>query len=75
MTESLPINALRDGGLTCIEVTMTTPNALEVIKSAREKLGDTAAIGVGTVLDAETARAAILARVYPASDPPVGYAA
>ncbi len=55
------VNALRDGGITCIEVTMTTPNALEVIKAAREKLGDTAAIGVGTVLDAETARAAILA--------------
>jgi 2-dehydro-3-deoxyphosphogluconate aldolase/(4S)-4-hydroxy-2-oxoglutarate aldolase len=55
------VNALRDGGLTCIEVTMTTPNALEVIKAAREKLGDTTAIGVGTVLDAETARSAILA--------------
>ena len=55
------VNALRDGGLTCIEVTMTTPNALDVIRSAREKVGDTAAIGVGTVLDAETARAAILA--------------
>ena len=27
------VNALRDGGLTCIEVTMTTPNALEVIKA------------------------------------------
>jgi len=55
------VNALRDGGLTCIEVTMTTPNALDVIRSAREKVGDTAAIGVGTVLDAQTARAAILA--------------
>jgi 2-dehydro-3-deoxyphosphogluconate aldolase / (4S)-4-hydroxy-2-oxoglutarate aldolase len=55
------VNALRDGGLTCIEVTMTTPNALEVIRAAREKVGDAAAIGVGTVLDSETARAAILA--------------
>jgi len=55
------VNALREGGLTCIEVTMTTPNALDVIKAAREKMGDAAAIGVGTVLDAETARAAILA--------------
>ena len=55
------VNALRDGGLTCIEVTMTTPNALEVIRAAREAVGDSAAIGVGTVLDAETARAAILA--------------
>ena len=55
------VSALRDGGLTCIEVTMTTPNALEVIHQAREKMGDSAAIGVGTVLDSETARAAILA--------------
>lgn len=55
------VSALRDGGLTCIEVTMTTPNAFDVIRQAREKVGDSAAIGVGTVLDAETARAAILA--------------
>ncbi len=55
------VNALRDGGLTCIEVTMTTPNALDVIKAARQQVGEAAAIGVGTVLDAETARAAILA--------------
>lgn len=55
------VNALREGGVTCIEVTMTTPNALEVIKEARIACGDSAAIGVGTVLDSETARAAILA--------------
>src|SRR5688572_29855196 len=55
------VKALREGGVTAIEVTMTTPNALEVIRAARETMGDTAAIGVGTVLDAETARAAILA--------------
>jgi 2-dehydro-3-deoxyphosphogluconate aldolase/(4S)-4-hydroxy-2-oxoglutarate aldolase len=68
------VSALRDGGLTCIEVTMTTPDALEVIHAAREKMGDSAAIGVGTVLDAETARAAILAGaqfvVAPIFDPP-----
>lgn len=55
------VNALREGGLTCIEVTMTTPNALEVIARARRQVGETAAIGVGTVLDPETARAAIMA--------------
>ena len=55
------VNALRSGGVTCIEVTMTTPNALEVIRAARKAVGDSAAIGVGTVLDSETARAAILA--------------
>lgn len=55
------VNALCEGGLTCIEVTMTTPNALEVIRKARRVVGDSAAIGVGTVLDAETARSAFLA--------------
>lgn len=55
------VRHLRQGGVTCIEVTMTTPDALEVIRAARAQLGDEAAIGVGTVLDAETARAAILA--------------
>lgn len=55
------VNALRAGGVTCIELTMTTPNALEVVRQAREACGGSAFIGVGTVLDAETARAAILA--------------
>jgi 2-dehydro-3-deoxyphosphogluconate aldolase/(4S)-4-hydroxy-2-oxoglutarate aldolase len=55
------VRALHDGGLTCIEVTMSTPSALDVIRQARQALGDSAFIGVGTVLDAETARAAILA--------------
>jgi 2-dehydro-3-deoxyphosphogluconate aldolase/(4S)-4-hydroxy-2-oxoglutarate aldolase len=53
--------ALRNGGITCIEVTMTTPGALEVIRQARAELGDEALIGVGTVLDADTAEAAIAA--------------
>ncbi len=55
------VNALRAGGVTCIELTMTTPNALEVVRQAREACGGSAFIGVGTVLDPETARAAILA--------------
>lgn len=55
------VRALHEGGLTCIEVTMTTPNALEVISAAREAIGESAAIGVGTVLDREEARAAIQA--------------
>lgn len=55
------VKALREGGVTCIEVTMTTPNALEVIGKARQYCGDSAFIGVGSVLDSETARAAMLA--------------
>jgi 2-dehydro-3-deoxyphosphogluconate aldolase/(4S)-4-hydroxy-2-oxoglutarate aldolase len=53
--------ALFEGGVLAIEVTMNTPNALQAITAMREKLDGNAVIGVGTVLDAETARAAILA--------------
>ncbi len=52
--------ALREGGVVAIEVTMTVPGALKVIEEASTKMEDTI-VGVGTVLDAETARAAILA--------------
>lgn len=53
--------ALRDGGVTAMEITMTTPNALEVIKSVSRALGDSILMGVGTVLDETTARLALLA--------------
>jgi 2-dehydro-3-deoxyphosphogluconate aldolase/(4S)-4-hydroxy-2-oxoglutarate aldolase len=53
--------ALYAGGVTGMEVTMTTPNALQVIADVRKKFGDTVLIGVGSVLDTETCRAAILA--------------
>lgn len=52
--------ALREGGLTCLEITMTTPGALEAIRESRERLPDVV-MGAGTVLDAVTAREAILA--------------
>ena len=58
----LPLSeALIAGGVRVIEVSMTTPNALVAIREAREKLGERALIGVGTVLDENTARAAIAA--------------
>ena len=53
--------ALLAGGVTAIEVTMTTPNALRVIGDVVAKFGDRVLMGVGSVLDAETARAALLA--------------
>lgn len=52
--------ALREGGLSCLEITMTTPGALRAIEEARERLPDVL-MGAGTVLDAVTAREAILA--------------
>lgn len=53
--------AIKEGGVDVIEVTMTTPNALQVISEVAQKYGDKVLVGVGTVLDAETARAAMFA--------------
>ena len=55
------VAALAEGGVGVAEVTFTVPGALEVLKSAKERLGDRVLLGAGTVLDTETARAAILA--------------
>ena len=52
--------ALHAGGLYCLEITMTTPGALRAIEDAREELPNVL-MGAGTVLDASTARQAILA--------------
>jgi 2-dehydro-3-deoxyphosphogluconate aldolase/(4S)-4-hydroxy-2-oxoglutarate aldolase len=54
-------DALVAGGVPTMEVTMTTPNAIQVISEVKAKLGDKICMGVGTVLDTETCRAAILA--------------
>ena len=53
--------ALYEGGVTGMEVTMTTPNALQVINDVSKRFGKKVLIGVGSVLDTETCRAAILA--------------
>jgi len=53
--------ALSAGGVTSVEFTFTNPRAAEVITTVRDDVGDSAFIGAGTVLDAETARIAILA--------------
>ena len=54
-------DAIKAGGVRVIEVTMTTPGALDVIAAASQKYGAEVLFGAGSVLDAETARAAILA--------------
>jgi 2-dehydro-3-deoxyphosphogluconate aldolase/(4S)-4-hydroxy-2-oxoglutarate aldolase len=53
--------ALAKGGVSFLEITMTVPKALSIVEQAVDVLNDEVIIGVGTVLDAETARAAILA--------------
>lgn len=53
--------ALRDGGVKLVEITMTVPGALDIINSVSKKIEGDVFIGAGTVLDAATARMAILA--------------
>lgn len=53
--------ALVAGGVASMEVTMTTPNALGVVTEATRHFGERILMGVGSVLDAETCRAALLA--------------
>src|SRR4030095_4576301 len=56
----LPLSeALISGGVLAIEITMTTPNALDAIRSMRSHFGTRALIGVGTVLDAKVCAAAL----------------
>lgn len=55
------VEALALGGVTAAEITFTVPDAIEVIRQVRREVGDSVVLGAGTVLDSETARAAILA--------------
>jgi 2-dehydro-3-deoxyphosphogluconate aldolase/(4S)-4-hydroxy-2-oxoglutarate aldolase len=55
------VEALLAGGLDVVELTMTVPSALKVIEKVVERHGHAAVVGAGTVLDAETARACMLA--------------
>jgi 2-dehydro-3-deoxyphosphogluconate aldolase/(4S)-4-hydroxy-2-oxoglutarate aldolase len=52
--------ALLAGGVEVMEVTFTVPRALAVLEEVANRLGDRIVLGAGTVLDPETARAAIL---------------
>jgi 2-dehydro-3-deoxyphosphogluconate aldolase/(4S)-4-hydroxy-2-oxoglutarate aldolase len=53
--------AIQKGGVTSLEITMTVPGAIEVMKELTERNKDEIVIGAGTVLDPETGRAALLA--------------
>lgn len=52
--------ALADGGIEAIEFTYTNPAAGEAVRATKDAMGDAMLVGAGTVLDPETARAAIL---------------
>jgi 2-dehydro-3-deoxyphosphogluconate aldolase/(4S)-4-hydroxy-2-oxoglutarate aldolase len=45
--------ALVDGGISCLEVTMTTPGALEILELCCHRFGDTALVGAGSVIDVD----------------------
>jgi len=55
------IDAIREGGVSLLEITMTVPGAVGVIEEVSQRYGAEALVGAGTVLDGETARACILA--------------
>jgi 2-dehydro-3-deoxyphosphogluconate aldolase/(4S)-4-hydroxy-2-oxoglutarate aldolase len=52
-------DGLLSAGLTTIEISLTTPFALEAVTTLVREVGDDAIIGAGTVLDAASARTAV----------------
>lgn len=54
-------NAILRGGIATLEITMTVPRAIRVLEKLADTLGGKVLLGAGTVLDGETARAALLA--------------
>ncbi len=52
---------LVSSGIPAVEVTMTTPGALNIIRDTKRALGDSVCMGVGSVIDSESARSALLA--------------
>lgn len=54
-------DAVFAGGIRSIEVTMTVPNAVQVISDLDEQFGGEMLIGAGTVLDAKTAKECFVA--------------
>ncbi len=55
------VEAIYNGGIRAAEITMTVPGAIRALEKVADALGDKIVLGAGTVLDAETARIAMLA--------------
>lgn len=53
------VKALMDGGVRCIEITMTVPDAITVLRGVSTMFGDHACVGAGTVLTGDQARASV----------------
>ncbi|HEY3936860.1 MAG TPA: bifunctional 4-hydroxy-2-oxoglutarate aldolase/2-dehydro-3-deoxy-phosphogluconate aldolase [Bryobacteraceae bacterium] len=55
------VAAVLEGGIDCVEITMTVANAIRAIETVADRYGERVVLGAGTVLDPETARACMLA--------------
>ena len=55
------IDAIREGGISILEITMTVPGAVALIEEVSARYGKDVLVGAGTVLDPETATACISA--------------
>jgi 2-dehydro-3-deoxyphosphogluconate aldolase / (4S)-4-hydroxy-2-oxoglutarate aldolase len=53
------IDAIREGGIPVLEITMTVPGAVKLIEEVAKRYGKDVLVGAGTVLDPETATACI----------------
>ena len=67
------VEALRQGGVTAVEITMTVPGALDIIQKLAVARPAGVLVGAGTVLDADTAASAVWSGadfiVSPLADP------
>ncbi len=55
------VDAIKAGGVSLLEITMTVPGAVQVIEELTRRFADEAIVGAGTVLDPQTAQACISA--------------
>jgi 2-dehydro-3-deoxyphosphogluconate aldolase / (4S)-4-hydroxy-2-oxoglutarate aldolase len=55
------VEAVCEGGVECVEITMTVQHAIRALEAVADRYGDRLLLGAGTVLDPETARACMLA--------------
>lgn len=55
------VDAIKAGGLSVLEITMTVPGAVRILEAIAKRFGDEVLVGAGTVLDADTARECVKA--------------
>jgi 2-dehydro-3-deoxyphosphogluconate aldolase / (4S)-4-hydroxy-2-oxoglutarate aldolase len=55
------VEAVYEGGIPCVEITMTVDGAIKALEAVADRYGDRIILGAGTVLDPETARICMLA--------------